>query len=243
MTRRACLLTRAAERTPPNPLSIPTRAMRGKALTAGRAGRRESIRISCPRPTRAWYLSSGLTRIFKLVDWESNTPPACKLSLGLSVSGRGQDTQSPQCAPLDPEGHRMGLLGAVRTLPRGSRFKRRFSSESAAPTSPLKSTASTLQLSRVVPGARLAPDSNQRSAKRASSPSVLLSSLELIDTKVYEPSVRALLGTASHFCEVVSCHSWAAEVSMMSKPPKTWLFPALALTEERRISYRNAYDL
>ena len=33
--------------------------------------------------------------------------------------------------------------------------------------------------------------------------SVLLSSLELRDTKVYEPQIRALLGTASHFCEVV----------------------------------------
>ena len=33
--------------------------------------------------------------------------------------------------------------------------------------------------------------------------SLLLSSLELSDTKVYEPQIRALLGTASHFCEVV----------------------------------------
>jgi hypothetical protein len=33
--------------------------------------------------------------------------------------------------------------------------------------------------------------------------SLSLSSLELIDTKVYEPEVRALLGTAAHFCEVV----------------------------------------
>ena len=32
---------------------------------------------------------------------------------------------------------------------------------------------------------------------------LLLSSLELSDTKVYEPYIRALLGTASHFCEVV----------------------------------------
>ena len=31
----------------------------------------------------------------------------------------------------------------------------------------------------------------------------LLSSLELSDIKVYEPQIRALLGTASHFCEVV----------------------------------------
>ena len=34
------------------------------------------------------------------------------------------------------------------------------------------------------------------------SSSLLLSSLELSDRKVYEPQERALLGTASHFCEV-----------------------------------------
>ena len=34
-------------------------------------------------------------------------------------------------------------------------------------------------------------------------PSALLSSLELRDTNVYEPSIRARLGTAAHFCEVV----------------------------------------
>jgi len=32
---------------------------------------------------------------------------------------------------------------------------------------------------------------------------LLLSSLELSDTQVYEPYIRALLGTDSHFCEVV----------------------------------------
>jgi len=36
-----------------------------------------------------------------------------------------------------------------------------------------------------------------------SSSSLLLSSLELSDTKVYEPQIRALLGTALHFCEVI----------------------------------------
>jgi len=36
-----------------------------------------------------------------------------------------------------------------------------------------------------------------------SSFSFLLSSLELSDTKVYEPCIRARLGTAAHFCEVV----------------------------------------
>ena len=38
---------------------------------------------------------------------------------------------------------------------------------------------------------------------RASSSALLLSSLELRDTKVYEPRIRALLETASHFCVVV----------------------------------------
>ena len=35
------------------------------------------------------------------------------------------------------------------------------------------------------------------------SSSSLLSSLELSDTHVYEPWIRALLGTAAHFCKVV----------------------------------------
>ena len=35
------------------------------------------------------------------------------------------------------------------------------------------------------------------------SSSLLLSSLELSDTKVYEPYIRALLGTAAHICKVV----------------------------------------
>jgi len=38
---------------------------------------------------------------------------------------------------------------------------------------------------------------------RASS-SLLLASLELSDTQVYDPSIRARLGTAAHFCEVVA---------------------------------------
>ena len=36
---------------------------------------------------------------------------------------------------------------------------------------------------------------------------LLLSSLELSDTKVYEPQIRALLGTATHFCEAVVLRS------------------------------------
>jgi len=37
----------------------------------------------------------------------------------------------------------------------------------------------------------------------ALSSDLLLSSLELSDTTIYEPQTRALLGIASHFCEVV----------------------------------------
>ena len=36
-----------------------------------------------------------------------------------------------------------------------------------------------------------------------SSSSLLLSSLELSDTTLYEPQIRARLGTTAHFCEVV----------------------------------------
>ena len=38
---------------------------------------------------------------------------------------------------------------------------------------------------------------------RASSSALLLSSLELSDTTIYEPSLRAFLGTAPLFCQVV----------------------------------------
>ena len=40
---------------------------------------------------------------------------------------------------------------------------------------------------------------------RRTSSSSLLSSLELSDTQVYEPYIRARLGTAAHFCEAVTC--------------------------------------
>jgi len=42
------------------------------------------------------------------------------------------------------------------------------------------------------------------SSSSSSSSSLLLSSLELSDTTIYEPCIRALLGTASHFCQVGS---------------------------------------
>ena len=37
----------------------------------------------------------------------------------------------------------------------------------------------------------------------SSSSSLLLSSVELSDTKAYGPEIRALFGTASHFCQII----------------------------------------
>ena len=46
-----------------------------------------------------------------------------------------------------------------------------------------------------------------------SSSSLFLSSIEFKDSTIYEPEIRALLGTDSHFCEVVVLESRAARVS------------------------------
>jgi len=51
--------------------------------------------------------------------------------------------------------------------------------------------------------ARMAAAQRRVCAVHTSSSSLLLSSLELSDKKVGEPRIRALIGTASHFCEVV----------------------------------------
>jgi len=52
--------------------------------------------------------------------------------------------------------------------------------------------------------------------------SSLLSSLELSDTKVHEPQIRALLGTASHFCEeVVGGSCWRGAVPSSRTPAST----------------------
>ena len=44
---------------------------------------------------------------------------------------------------------------------------------------------------------------SSRLSRRSSASSLLLSSLELSDASIYEPCIRALLGTAPHFCEAV----------------------------------------
>ena len=49
----------------------------------------------------------------------------------------------------------------------------------------------------------------------ASSSSVLLSSLEMSDTTIYEPYIRALLGTSSPFCEAVECCSGCAVMGVV----------------------------
>ena len=48
---------------------------------------------------------------------------------------------------------------------------------------------------------------------------LLLSSLELSDSKVYEPFIRALLGTASQFCEVVEPFNPPPRHSLKSADP------------------------
>jgi len=53
-------------------------------------------------------------------------------------------------------------------------------------------------------------------ASRAWSSSLLLSSLELSDTKVYEPSIRARLGTAAHFCGMEFSHAPPVAVVQMT---------------------------
>ena len=47
------------------------------------------------------------------------------------------------------------------------------------------------------------PAERPKACESSLSSSALLSSLELSDTQVYEPYIRALLGTAAHFCKVV----------------------------------------
>jgi len=49
---------------------------------------------------------------------------------------------------------------------------------------------------------RMAQPSIVNLSAASSASSLLLSSLELSDTKVYEPEIRALLRTAAHFCKV-----------------------------------------
>jgi len=59
---------------------------------------------------------------------------------------------------------------------------------------------------------------------RIFSSSLLLSSLELSDTKVYEPHIRALLGTASHFCEVVVLKSKTLNAQAVRPMLRGWGF-------------------
>jgi len=59
----------------------------------------------------------------------------------------------------------------------------------------------------------------------------------LSDTKVYEPQIRALLGTASHFCEVVVLTLIAKQV----EPNNGELWSKLAFTYLLTDDLQNAY--
>ena len=58
-------------------------------------------------------------------------------------------------------------------------------------------------LSKLLHTFQLIPSSLGSGRAHASYFSLLLSSLKLSDTKVYEPDIRARLGTAAHSCKVV----------------------------------------
>ena len=55
--------------------------------------------------------------------------------------------------------------------------------------------------------------------------SLLLSRLELSDTHVYEPKIRALLGTAAHFCKVVVLKSRTDSTSGLRGPGRASTHP------------------
>ena len=59
------------------------------------------------------------------------------------------------------------------------------------------------------PRLSISPSPSLSLSHPSSSSSLLLSSLELSDTKVYEPNIRARLEAADHFCKVVG-HSAAS---------------------------------
>ena len=48
---------------------------------------------------------------------------------------------------------------------------------------------------------------------------VFILGLQLSDTKVYEPEIRALLGTASHYCEAAVLKSYMGASLIRNTPP------------------------
>ena len=68
-----------------------------------------------------------------------------------------------------------------------------------------------------------------------------LSSLELSDTTVYEPSMRALLGTAAHFCKVgvLKLRTGPRRIGQDIRR-KTPLSLRMAYRRVKRIAYRRA---
>ena len=72
--------------------------------------------------------------------------------------------------------------------------------ETAPPLNPQPSTRSP-KLQPLIPTHKRARPTTCTRSKNLPASSLLLSSLELSDTTVYESYIRALFGTASHFCE------------------------------------------
>ena len=66
-----------------------------------------------------------------------------------------------------------------------------------------------------------------------SSPSLLLWSLEFSDTIIYEPEIRALLGTASHFCEAVALRAVPLGTVLNLGVPTHCMHPAFRFLPKR----------
>ena len=76
----------------------------------------------------------------------------------------------------------------------------------------------TPEIRRLLGFRALTPQIETLAGVDVSSSSVLLSSLELSDTTTYEPEIRALLGTAPHFCSVIVLKLTGVDVPGVGAP-------------------------
>ena len=157
----------------------------------------------------------------------------CQGGQGLGFRGQASNAR-PECAALPPLSPRLRLVAPER---RGDNFKHRkhYYSKGKAGIWPrlsylchIRSTAvgvrATLPpLIHMVSGLRFLPSPPPASAWSPPYPPTFsfslssLSSLKLNDTNMYEPQIRALLGTTSHFCEVTNSHDQTRSTNVRSQ--------------------------
>ena len=71
----------------------------------------------------------------------------------------------------------------------------------------------------------------------SSSSSLLLSRLELSDTQVYQPQIRARLGTAAHFCEVVGLKLRGVRTEDLDRAGHAERLEVLALCQDHLVAH------